>query len=66
MNAAIEAFREDACPIGLIGESKSVAAWSEAGELLDEVEFREAEESGYGADIKSVSFTKPCQREQLV
>ena len=51
LDSAVAALEENAGAVGLVGERESVSAGSESGEFLDEVDFRETEEVGYGADV---------------
>ena len=51
LDSAVAALQENAGTVGLVGEGESVSAGAESGEFLDEVDFRETEEVGYGAYV---------------
>ena len=51
LDSAVAALEENAGAVGLVGEGESVSAGAESREFLYEVDFRETEEVGYGADV---------------
>ena len=59
LDAAVAPFEEDARAIGLVGEGESIAAGPEAGEFLDELDFRHFEKIGDRADVGVREFHKP-------